>query len=152
MKDTRREFLIRVAQSFAAGAVSTLSFTRCGGDGGAAGPYVPLPDEFTLTTEERALAALGATYASVPQSFQSVAERYLDQAAPNRAPEPLESAMSPAIALLSPLENEQEAVAALESAVTQDFREGRTIAVDGWILSQIELSLAVLVHVYWIEA
>jgi hypothetical protein len=58
---------------------------------------------------------------------------------------PVDVPVAPTLQLIARAQSDSAAIAALVRAVRSDFREGRVVDVDGWIISRTEGELCVIV-------
>ena len=125
-------------------------------------PYRPARREFLM----HALAACGAPFLAPSLSAQvrpqpatvaarylgpggrdavlAIGEAYLKQGGIDRTEEAILAATAGTLRVIARSPTETAAVAALVQAVRRDFREQRSVQLEGWILARTEVELCVL--------
>jgi hypothetical protein len=159
----RREFLrLALIQLGAWPLVSTLG---CDGDSGkpdkdqpkpATDGGTPEPDHpiaISSAVHERVARLESATMieaffgAGELANIEHVGSRFLAQFAPDNTDEQILAALEPTIRRLERHLSDDEAIAALRTAVTSEFEAVEVIDLDGWTLSPTEAALCALLFI-----
>lgn len=77
-------------------------------------------------------------------SVEAIGEAYLKQLGIDRTEEAILAAAAGTLQLIARSPTETAAVTALVRAVRRDFREQRSVQLDGWILARTEVELCIL--------
>jgi hypothetical protein len=88
--------------------------------------------------------AATAYFGSRTESARAVGVAYLRQLGHDAGPSSIAAATRDTTTVIERAASEPEAVAALVAAVRSDFQEGRSVQVEGWVLSRTEAELCVL--------
>ena len=84
------------------------------------------------------------SYFGAAETTREIGEAYLEHLHAEREPEAIRAAASGALALIAAAKTRQMALTSLVRAVRADFREGRTVELQGWVLSRTEAELCAL--------
>ena len=128
----RREFLLQ-----AVAACGAPLFARFAHAQAAATPQPPI--------DRGAQVAAGYLGAGAGDAARTIGEAYLRQLGIENTPAAIAAATSDTLRLIAGAAGESAAVAALVQAVRRDFREVRTVELEGWVLSRTEVDLCLLV-------
>jgi hypothetical protein len=77
-------------------------------------------------------------------AIRLIGEAYLRQLGVDAGEVSIRSTARDTLGLIDRARDQARAIRALEQAVRQDFERGRTVQVEGWILSRTEADLCVL--------
>jgi hypothetical protein len=119
----RREFLWRALVACSAAALAPARLTGA------------QPDRAVETT---------AAYFGGDSAARAIGEAYLRQIGRDRTSESVRAAARGALETIGRSRDEAGAIRALVRAVRQDFERGRSLQVDGWIVSRTEAELCAL--------
>ncbi|MBM3808823.1 MAG: hypothetical protein FJW22_11605 [Acidimicrobiia bacterium] len=125
----RREFLLR-----ALAACGTVAYASAGPRGAEAAGAVP-----------GAARSISAGYfGDQVDAVRVIGEAHLRQLGVEAGDASIRSAARTTLAMIERARDQPRAIRALEQAVRQDFERGRTVQVEGWILSKTEADLCAL--------
>jgi hypothetical protein len=158
----RREFL-RLAL-IQLGAWPLLSTLGCDGDSGKPDKDQPKPATDGGATPDHPITVSSAVHervarlesATMIEAFfgagelahiEHIGSRYLAQFAPDNTDEQILAALEPTIRRLERHLSDDEAIAALHTAVTSEFEAVEVIDLDGWTLSPTEAALCALLFI-----
>lgn len=104
----------------------------------------PLVDGHQATASDRAMRSSAGYFGDRADAVRAIGEAYLRQLGrdPNR-----ESILAAARGTLESIDrarDERSAIQTLVRAVREDFERGRTVQLDGWILSRTEAEICAL--------
>jgi hypothetical protein len=134
----RREFLLRALA--ASGTPIVLGPVASAGAAGLQ-DAVPAVDDPVSDGPRRALRYVGEKNLEAAQAIGRARLRALGV---GQTPAEIMSAAATMLERLRTAPNTRDAVEALVESVRQDFAEGRTIDVEGWILSPTEVEVCIL--------
>jgi hypothetical protein len=103
-----------------------------------------------LPGPQRVAASVAAAYFGPDATDRAVAigSAYLAQLTPDLDPDVIDDDLSGVTGLITGSVDGSAALAAVEDAVTDDFRGGATMRLSGWSLSRTELRLCALVTLH----
>ena len=78
------------------------------------------------------------------EAARAAGTAYLKQLGRDTSPASVAAATTATTAIIDSALNQREAVDTLVTAVRRDFREGRSVQVEGWVLSRTEAELCAL--------
>jgi hypothetical protein len=93
---------------------------------------------------DRAARAGTAYFGGNADAVRAIGEAYLQQLGREANRESMLAAARGTIGLIDRSRDEPGAIAAIVRAVRQDFERGRSVQVEGWILSRTEAEMCVL--------
>ncbi len=125
----RREFLLR-----ALAACGTAAYASAGPPGAEAAGAPP----------GAARSTSAGYFGDQVDAVRVIAEAYLRQLGLETGEASIRSAARATLELIDRARDQPRAIRALERAVREDFEKGRTIQVEGWILSRTEADLCAL--------
>jgi hypothetical protein len=129
----RREFLMRALM--ACGAAFLVEVTRA--------QVGPKPD---TTSSPKRGAQVAASYFGVgdADALKAIGTAYLKQAGVEAAEAAILATAADTLQLIARSATEAAAITALSQTVRRDFREQRTVQIEGWIISRTEAQLCAL--------
>ena len=122
----RREFLLRAL------AACGTSFV------------MPLPS-LEAGQKPQAGTAAASYFGGHTDAARAIGEAYLRQLGLDTSAESVRKASLGALQLIERASNQQNAISALGLAVRRDFQQGRSVQLEGWIVSRTEAELCALV-------
>jgi hypothetical protein len=75
---------------------------------------------------------------------RTIGEAYVRQLGLNTSAESIRKASTSALEIIEQASTSQNAITALDAAVRRDFRQGRSVQLEGWIISRTEAELCAL--------
>ena len=121
----RREFLLR-------------ALAACGT------PFLmPLPSVEGLQKPQAGTAA-AAYFGGLTDAARAIGEAYLRQLGLDPSAESIRKASLGALEVIERASSQQNAIRALGLAVRRDFQQGRSVQLEGWIVSRTEAELCAL--------
>lgn len=124
----RREFLWQALAACGAGVLGPVPSLH-GAQSGLAG---------------RAATTSAGYFGDQVTAVRAIGEAYLRQLGRDTTPEAVRVAARDALRAIDRARDEAGAIRALERAVREDFDRGRSVQVDGWVLSRTEAELCAL--------
>jgi hypothetical protein len=121
----RREFLLR-------------ALAACGT------PFLVLPASLEARQKSQADTAAAAYFGLRADAARTIGEAYLRQLGSDASAASIRNASRSTLEIIERASSTQKAIAALELAVRRDFQNGRSVQLEGWIVSRTEAELCAL--------
>lgn len=96
------------------------------------------------TPSDRAPRAIAGYFGDRADAVRAIAEAYLRQLGHEATHESILAAARGALETIGRARDERNAIRALARAVREDFERGRSVQVEGWILSRTEAEICTL--------
>jgi hypothetical protein len=136
MKDyPRREFLLRALVACGTPFVASIASLE-----GARKPQSRADDD----RETQGAQTAGGYFGGNTDAARAIGEAYMRQLGLDNSAESIRGAARGALGSIRRSSTQQNAISALILAVQRDFHDGRSVQVQGWILSRTEAELCAL--------